>query len=65
MIDGFESLVVNTSMVYLVIVQRKWMTERINSESATSDLWRTVGLIYSQFEGLEMGYSAFAPPSQV
>ena len=41
------------------------MTERIQSMSAESEYWYIVGLIYSQFEGLMIGYNSAAPASQV
>ena len=38
-------------------MQREWMEGRITDDS---EFWYTVGLIYSQFQGLMEGYNSVA-----
>jgi len=47
------------------MTQREWMTERIKNLASGSEFWYTIGLIYSQFEGIMSGYNSAAPASQV
>lgn len=46
------------------LMQREWMENMIHNFSASSTYWKYVQLLYSQFQGLALGYSKAASPTQ-
>lgn len=45
--------------------QDVWMRQMVENNGKTDPVWRHVGLVIDQYDGLVDGYKSVAPPSQV